>query len=459
MRRLRFSPLLLLAFVMMSSRPLAAAEPGQLDGDVPSGEGIGLAAWGGGSIAQLEDAASERGCNLESLWVTANGRWVAYNTDVPEFVNGSFLELHPGGDVPAKPLLLVCRSPRADISPVAFEPAFAGRVFDQPVELVAYPGDDRFLLAQRGGEVLLLDGNAEQSFLDLAVRTGGTEEGLLSVALDPQFTSNDHLWVYYLPADGDRRTRLSRFTVADDTAVPSTELVVLEVPQPYANHNGGSVRFGPDAMLYLGLGDGGSSGDPHGNGQDPGTLLGAVIRIDVSDATAQQPYVIPSDNPYASGTGRGEIWAYGFRNPWRMAFDVETGRLWVADVGESAVEEIDIVERGGNYGWNRMEGDRCFQAQCSSEGTVLPVATYGRNEGCSVTGGVVAREGAAPEVAGAYLFADYCSGRVWAMDASGEEPPVEVGSVEGNPTSFAVGEDGSVYLVQFGGPVLRLVSP
>lgn len=459
MRRRQFSLLLLLlAFAMMSPRPLEAAEPGQLDGDVPPGSGVGLAAWGGGSIAQLEGAAAEHGCNLESLWVTAGGRWVAYNTDVPEFVNASFLELHPGGDVPAKPLLLVCRSPRADISPIAFEPAFAGRVFDQPVELVMYP-DDRFLIAERGGEVLLLDGSTEQSFLDLPVRTGGTEEGLLSVALDPEFSSKDHVWVYYLPADGDRRTRLSRFTVASDAVVPSSELVVLEVAQPYSNHNGGAVRFGPDEMLYLGLGDGGASGDPHGNGQDQGTLLGSVIRIDVSEATTQQLYVIPSDNPYASGGGRGEIWAYGFRNPWRMAFDAESGRLWVADVGQNAVEEIDIVKRGANYGWSRMEGDQCFQAQCSSEGTVLPVATYGRGDGCSVTGGVVAREGAPPEVRGAYLFADYCSGRVWAMDAGGEGEPVEIGAVEGNPTSFATGGDGSVYLVQFGGPVLRLVSP
>lgn len=458
MSRLRLSVCLLLVLVIAAIRPLEAAAPGEFDGGLPSEGGAALVGWGGGSVSQLEDAAIEGGCDLESLWVTAGGQWVPYTTDVPEFVNGSFLALHPGGEVSAKPLLLICRGLEAEIQPIAFEPAFDGQVFDQPVELVAYPGD-RFLLAQRGGDVLLLDGGTERGFLDLAVRTGGSEEGLLSVALDPEFASNGHVWVYYLPADGERRTRLSRFTVSEDAAAPSSELVVLEVSQPYSNHNGGAVRFGGDGMLYLGLGDGGDGGDPHGNGQDRETLLGSVIRIDVSQATAAQPYAIPSDNPYVSSGGRGEIWAYGFRNPWRMAFDAERDRLWVADVGQSAVEEIDIVTRGGNYGWNRMEGDRCYQSGCSADGTVLPVATYGRDGGCSVTGGVVAGEGAPAEVRDAYLFADYCSGRVWAMDAAGDAEPVEVGAVQGNPTSFALGGDGAVYLVQFGGPVLRLVSP
>ncbi|MPZ98424.1 MAG: hypothetical protein GEU80_03635 [Dehalococcoidia bacterium] len=283
--------------------------------------------------------------------------------------------------------------------------------------------------------------------------------GLALARLDPQFASNGHVWAYYSVEGGERRTRLSRFTVEGAAASASSELVVLEVAQPYSNHNGGAVRFGPDGMLYLGLGDGGSGGDPHGNGQDREALLGSVLRLDVRNATAAQPYVVPSDNPYASGGGRGELWAYGFRNPWRMAFDDATGDLWAGDVGQGAVEEIDVVTRGGNFGWNRLEGNRCYQSGCSTSGTVLPVATYTHDEGCSVTGGVIARGSGVPEVEGAYLFADYCSGRVWAMTAASRGDAVEIGRVDGSPTSFTIDSSGRVYIVQSGGPVLRIVSP
>ena len=247
--------------------------------------------------------------------------------------------------------------------------------------------------------------------------------------LDPQFAANGWLWLYYSvdrsAEPGPRRTRLSRFSVDAErgplAADAGSELVILEVEQPYSNHNGGAIRFGPDGMLYLGLGDGGSAGDPRGNGQNLGTLLGSIIRINVRDASTAAPYGIPPDNPFADTPGaRGEIWAYGLRNPWRMAFD-SAGRLWVGDVGQQALEEVDVAERGRNYGWNRLEGTRCFRPSsgCDREGTTPPVAEYGRSLGCSVTGGVVYEGPGAPSLAGSYLFADYCSGRVWALEPGG----------------------------------------
>jgi glucose/arabinose dehydrogenase len=279
--------------------------------------------------------------------------------------------------------------------------AFPQRLFSRPVEVVAYPGG-RMLVADQGGLIELLDladgGTSTSVLLNLkgTVSRQGNEERLLSVVLDPDFAANGFLYTYY-SASSPRRSVLSRFTVpaGADEADAGSELVILELEQPFSNHNGGAVRFGPDGMLYLGFGDGGSGGDPRGNGQDPSTLLGSVIRIDVRAASEAQRYAIPPDNPSFAATlnARPETWAFGFRNPWRMALDPATGALWLADVGQNAVEEIDVVTAGGNYGWNRLEGDACFSppSGCASDGTVLPVATYTHAEGRSVTGGAVYR--------------------------------------------------------------------
>jgi hypothetical protein len=453
-----------LAALCISAAPDAvhAADPGEIDGDVPAQGGVAIVTWGGGTVGALEFAAEVEGCDLASAWVFVAGASIGHITGAPPFVNAGFLELFPGGDIDAGTnMVIVCRVIADAIGDIAFNPILGGRTFDRPVELVPYPGG-RFLLAEQGGRIRLMnaDGGNESTFLDLSVSRSGNEEGLLSVALDPRFASSGHAWVYYSAAAGERRTVLSRFTVEGNAAVPGSELVVLEVPQPFSNHNGGAIRFGPDGMLYLGLGDGGSGGDPQGHGQNTDTLLGSIIRIDVSNASASQPYAVPPDNPFVSGGGRAEIWAYGLRNPWRMAFDPASGELWAADVGQSAVEEVNVIARGGNHGWARIEGDQCHQPGCSFEGTVMPVATYRHDQGCSITGGVVARGLAAPpEIVGAYVFADFCSGRVWAMDAANRGEPVQVGQVDGSPTSFARDEAGNVYLVQFGGPVLRLASP
>ncbi|MEE9277538.1 MAG: PQQ-dependent sugar dehydrogenase, partial [Dehalococcoidia bacterium] len=327
--------------------------------------------------------------------------------------------------------------------PVELVPALGGRVFDSPIELGAYPGGQLFV-AELDGEVLLLrlDGSGERRLLDLRSRVSraGGEEGLLSVALDPEFAENGYLYSYYSVA-GDKRSRLSRFRVTNDSASLSSELVILEVAQPFRNHNGGAIRFGADGLLYLGLGDGGAGGDPAGNGQDRSTLLGSIIRIDVGNSSAGQPYAVPGDNPFLTTPGaRAEIWAYGLRNPWRMAFDAATGALWVGDVGQDAVEEVDIVEAGGNYGWNRLEGDRCFSPPvgCSRAGTALPVATYRHSVGCSITGGVVYRGSAVAAIEGAYVYGDFCSGRIWALDAASQGRPVVIAESGGNIASFGV---------------------
>ena len=387
------------------------------------------------------------------------------------------------GAVPVTPVATASPSPAA-ASPTApieapltvgFAEVFGGREFDRPIEIGTYPVGpvgpaDRtapgVFVAEQDGYILVLHPDADEAveLLDISDRVSrrGNEEGLLSVALDPRFDETGHLWVYYSPSGVPRMSRLSRFTVdpADPLRVlPDSELVIIEVEQPYSNHNGGAIRFGPDGMLYLGYGDGGSGGDPRDHGQNLATLLGSLIRIDVRDASAEAPYAIPSDNPFVGVDGaRPEIWAYGLRNPWRMAFDPETGALWVGDVGQREIEEIDRIERGDNYGWNRLEGTRCYEPSqgCDREGTVLPVAEYTHNLGCSVTGGVVYRGEAIPALAGHYLFSDFCSGRLWAFPLDGGEV-VEVAVSPRPVSSFGTDADGEVYVLTFGGAVLRIV--
>lgn len=345
--------------------------------------------------------------------------------------------------------------------------AFGGRAFERPVEAGAWPGGGMFVAEQDGRVFVLQDGGGAAALLiDLRDRVSrrSNEEGLLSLAPEPGFGEHGRFWVWYsrsgLPG-GARATRLARFeagpAAGPPRADPASELAALELRQPFPNHNGGAIRFGPGGMLYLGVGDGGASGDPLGHGQDRSTLFGSVIRIDVRGASADVPYAIPPDNPFADGAdGRPEIWAWGLRNPWRMAFDPATGALWAGDVGQDAREEIDVIERGANYGWSRIEGSACFGGgACDASDTVLPVAEYGRELGCSVTGGVVYRGEAVPALAGRYLFADFCSGRVWALPARGGAF-AEIAVSPRPVSSFGVDAAGEVYLLTFGGPALRI---
>lgn len=325
-------------------------------------------------------------------------------------------------------------------------------------------------MTQHGGRILVFpdqpDAVESNLFMDLSDRVsqGHNEEGLLGLAFDPGFRDNDYFYVYY-SASNPRRSALSRFTAGDNDSSPAdngSELVIMEIPQPAGNHNGGQLAFGPDGYLYLGLGDGGRGGDPFGNGQNVDTLLGSILRIDVADASDARGYAVPPDNPLVGVAGaRPEIWAYGLRNPWRFSFDSQTGDLWAGDVGQNSWEEIDLIERGLNYGWNLMEGAHCFSPRenCDRSNLQLPLAEYGRAEGCSVTGGSVYRGSALPSLAGVYVFGDFCSGKIWGLRYDGESVIEARLLVDSSLmiTSFAVDQAGNLYVLSRNSGIYRLV--
>ncbi len=345
---------------------------------------------------------------------------------------------------------------RPDTPPlVALERAFGGREFERPIEVGAYPGG-RMLVAEQDGlvHVLAPDGSAASTLIDpreLVDATSG-REGLLSVALDPAFEDNGKLWAYYFAIGEPARTVLARFDVVDDRADLASQVVVLEVPQPGGNQNGGAIRFGPDGMLYLGLGDGSASFDPFENGQDLTTLLGAIVRLDVSETSETTPYLVPPDNPFVDvEDARSEIWAYGLRNPWRMAFDPETGALWGGDVMAGGPEELNRYEAGGNYGWDQRQGFDClYFPPClgASDGLTPPVAVYEHSEvRCAVIGGVIYRGDGVAGLDGWLLAGDFCSGEVLAIDAvaPGERPiPVAIAEGAGPISSFGLDAAGEV---------------
>ncbi len=355
------------------------------------------------------------------------------------------------------------------LAPVELEPAFPGIEFDRMVFLTyAERESGRLFVVLQPGRIVVFENDpgveSARTFLDIRdrVNDAGNEEGLLGLAFDPAFAENGYFYVYYT-ASRPRRSVVSRFSVSPDDpnrADPDSELVFLEVEQPYRNHNGGHLAFGPDGMLYVGLGDGGSSGDPRGNGQDTSTLLGSILRIDVSVLNQLGGYAVPPDNPFAGGEGaaRGEIWAYGLRNPWRFSFDRETGDLWAADVGQNLYEEVDIIRPGLNYGWNVMEGSHCFRREnCDARGLEMPVAEYGRDGGCSVTGGYVYRGRRQPTLYGAYLYADFCSGKIWALRHDGAAVTEQMLIADTGLSISSFGEDpsGEVYVLTFEGAVYR----
>ena len=302
----------------------------------------------------------------------------------------------------------------------------------RPVQVIQAPGEpNNVYVVEQAGRILRLDQNNDQVksgavFLDMrkSVNSKNNEEGLLSICFDPKYSDNGFVYLYY-SAEKPRRSVLSQFRVSDDRKTINTdsEKKILEVEQPYSNHNGGTVLFGPDGMLYLSLGDGGAANDPHGHGQNLATLLASIIRIDVSQVTKDSPYTIPSDNPFVSTKGaRKEIWAYGLRNVWRMSFDRETKLLWAGDVGQDQFEEIDVIVKGGNYGWNMREGLRAFSSGQKgefSDAYIDPVFEYSHKDGVSVTGGYVYRGDKYPELKGIYFFADYGYGIIWGARCQG----------------------------------------
>ncbi len=288
----------------------------------------------------------------------------------------------------------------------------------------------------------------------------------MSFAFHPDYAENGYVFVGYVAGTGATlRTVLSRFSrSADDPPVadPSSEVVLLEVAQPEFNHNGGSITFGADGYLYLPLGDGGNSPGPAQNGQDPTTLLGSVLRLDVDNPDPGLPYGIPSDNPFAGSAGpeREEIFAYGFRSPWRLSVDAETGDLWLGDVGQDSYEEVDRVVLGGNYGWDVMEGTHCYNpfVGCSMEGLILPLLDYDRSDGNSVTGGYVYRGTALPELVGTYLYGDFISGKIWSLDAtSGTVGNTELLDTDMLISSFGEDAEGELYVLDYLGSVYQIV--
>ena len=351
------------------------------------------------------------------------------------------------------------------------ERAFPNISFPRMVAF-AYPDDSsvRLFLVLQPGRIVVLPNDqgvtSANTFLDITdkVNDRGNEEGLLGLAFDPGFSSNGYFYVYYTAA-GPRRSVVSRFTADPERsgiADLASERIVMEVPQPYRNHNGGQLAFGPDGYLYIGLGDGGSGGDPLGNGQNRATLLGSILRIDVTSLDSTGSYTVPADNPFVGEGGgvRGEIWAYGFRNPWRFTFDRGTGDLWVGDVGQDRFEEVDIVGPGLNYGWNVMEGAHCFQppSGCDREGLHAPVVEYDSSKGCSVTGGYVYRGTRIPSLQGAYVYGDFCSGRVWALRYDGTQITEQLELVDSDLSisSFAEGPSGDLYILSFDEMIYRL---
>jgi len=338
-----------------------------------------------------------------------------------------------------------------------WEPVASG--FLRPVDIQnAGDGSERLFVVEQSGRILIAKGGRvlPTPFLNIIDEVGssGNEQGLLGLAFHPRYVENGLFFVNYTDRSGN--TVIARFKVSGDPDVadPASEMRLLSVQQPFENHNGGGLAFGPDGYLYAGLGDGGSGGDPLGNGQNTSVLLGKILRIDVNSGDS---YAIPADNPFGS-----EVWAYGLRNPWRFSFDRSTGDLWIGDVGQDTWEEIDFLPAGfpsgANFGWNYMEGNHSFKGMAPL-GLVSPVAEYDHTEGrCSVTGGFVYRGADLPEWRGIYFFGDYCTGTVWGVIRSGSGWQTQALFQTGlRISSFGVDQAGELYVADLQGTILRLM--
>lgn len=381
-----------------------------------------------------------------------------------------------GAGIDARPTNPSCK-PHGASQPVTsivdFVPASPVK-FSQPVEVVVHAG--RTYVVEQPGRVRVLatDGASASTALDVTASiVAGGEAGLLGLAFHPKFAENHFVYVYFTaphptqppPTGVVFQSVVARFTSNDGglTFDPSSVKRILTVDQPFSNHNGGTIAFGNDGFLYFGLGDGGSGGDPMNVAQNPNELLGKMVRIDVDGG---DPYAIPSDNPFATAGGRPEIFAIGLRNPFRFRFDPPTGDLWAGDVGQSAIEEIDKITLGKNYGWKIKEGRQCYPpgASCASDGLVDPIAQHGRSEAASITGGVVYRGTGIPSLTGKYVYGDFSFGNFWAI-ATNEAAPVplklnDATTRELNPSAFALDTQGEVLVLDYtAGDLLRMVPP
>jgi glucose/arabinose dehydrogenase len=352
-------------------------------------------------------------------------------------------------------------------STLAFDTITTG--LNAPVFMTAPPGDAaRLFVVEKNGTIVIIKNGSELAtpFLDITAKTTkGDEQGLLGMAFAPDYATTGRFYVSYTTTGGGNagHSVIARYQVSasnPDSADPMSEAVILTVDQPYENHNGGMITFGPDGMLYFGLGDGGLGGDPLGTGQDRTDLLGSMLRLDVSGSG----YTSPPDNPFAaSASFRHELWNYGLRNPWRFSFDRQTGDLYIADVGQNAYEEVDVQPAsssgGEDYGWNEMEGTHCYQSGCDRTGLTLPVLEYGHGAGCAIVGGYVYRGTAIPDVVGHYFYSDNCSGFVrsfrWTGSGITQQTSWPSLAGSGGVTSFGEDDGGELYMMTQAGGLFR----
>ena len=340
--------------------------------------------------------------------------------------------------------------------------AFPDLSFELPVDLqVANDGSIRIFVVEKPGVIKVFDNNESSDVLDIFLDLRGeistvSEQGLLGLAFHPNFSSNGYYYVHYNP---NRSTsRISRFTAHGNTTISGSEMILMDIPQPMPNHNGGQVMFGPDGFLYLSIGDGGGAGDPGNNAQDLTNLLGTILRIDVDNPDDGLNYGIPDSNPFTGQAGiRPEIFAFGLRNPWRMSFDPVTGNLWTGDVGQNAREEIDNITSGGNYGWRLFEASECFSGNCDNTDLQAPVFEYDHgNNDRSITGGYVYRGNRLTTIAGKYIYGDFVSGRIWALETNGSANELLL-TTGRSISAFGIDGENELYLCDFDGGIYKFI--
>lgn len=356
-------------------------------------------------------------------------------------------------------------TPEETVPDILLENAFPNLGFAKPLDLQSpSDGTNRIFVVEQNGRIYVFENDATASisntFLDInsSVASSG-ELGLLGLAFHPNYGENGLFYVYYTPSND--LAVVSRFQVSNsdsNLADVNSEQILLRIPQPFTNHNGGQLAFGPDGFLYISSGDGGSGGDPQNNAQNLSSLLGKILRIDVDTIDNGLEYGIPSDNPFLNQTNaRGEIYAYGLRNPWRMSFDSQTGDLWAGDVGQGKLEEIDIITLGGNYGWKIFEGTDCFSGDCSTTGLTSPIFEYNHNDGDkSITGGYVYRGNSVSSIQANYIYGDFLSGRIWALNTDGSSNTLIVESGF-NIAAFGTDINNELYVCSFDGQIYKLV--
>ena len=347
--------------------------------------------------------------------------------------------------------------------------AFPNLTFSGPLDLQnAGDGTDRIFVVEQSGKIYVFENNTgvtvKKKFLDItdSVSSGG-EMGLLGLAFHPNYENNEYFYLNYTKSSPYRRTLIVRFQVSNanpDSADRSSSKILMEIAQPFSNHNGGQLAFGPDGYLYIALGDGGSGGDPQGNAQNKSSLLGKLLRIDVDQTQGSINYAIPLNNPFKNNTQgfKEEIYAYGLRNPWRFSFDSPTGRLWCADVGQNAWEEIDLIVKGGNYGWRCYEGNHNYDLSgCTDTNYIFPVWEYSHSDGVSITGGYVYRGPNLPDLYGKYIYGDFGTRKIWALTYDGINPPTNKLLLTSSVSiaSFGVDINNELYVVGYNGIIYR----